>query len=259
MLLQTLKQLGRCCSTTSFHIHKCLSTSASSFEFSSENFSNPTLPENLKVLEVPLQLATEESLKGYGNIINHREEYTTDNKKFEITPWPVQGWRQLDPETGDEAGTTEGDFEVEWKADYFYGHNLAVSTGNNYYLDGLANEPHVCSHDTMTGTGNDIYLWMSDYHPCGGQLFFPEISVPFVVNLGKNTTGDDVVPEDMRAFYVPAGKGVYFHPSTWHNGVYTSPEHGKVTFLTRQSKVHARVSVSWAAEFNTILKVPLTL
>lgn len=55
------------------------------------------------------------------------------------------------------AGTTEGDFEVQWQArssnsifnlkdflsfflsqgDFFYGKNLAIATKNNEYLDGL--------------------------------------------------------------------------------------------------------------------------
>ena len=94
---------------------------------------------------------------------------------------------------------------------------------------------------------------MTDYHPDGGQLFFPlsfngaasssnnsssnnkrkrredkdkdegaKEAPPhgFFVCLGKNTIGDDVRPEDMRAFYLPAGKGVYIHPGTWHNGFY---------------------------------------
>ena len=72
-------------------------------------------------------------------------------------------------------------------------------------------------------------------------------------------TGDDVTPDDMRAFYVPAGKGVYFHPGTWHNGVYVAPEHSPATFLTRQGRVHARVSASWASEFGLLLRVPLRL
>ena len=235
----------------------------SSFVFNPENFSNPNLPKNLNVIDVPVTLATDESLKGFGKIVHHPDEFTVEKKNFEITPWPVSGWRQLDPGTGDEAGTTEGDFDVEWKGDYFYGHNLAIATENNFYLDGMAKLPELCSHDetnnAMTSDKDSIYLWMSDYHPCGAQLFFPEKPIPFVVNLGPNTTGDDVRPEDMCAFYVPAGKGVYFHPSTWHNGVYTHSDHGKVRFLTRQSRVHARVGVSWAAEFNSILRVSLSL
>ena len=65
-----------------------------------------------------------------------------------------------------------------------------------------------------------------------------------------------IKPEDMRAFFVPAGKGVYFHPGTllqdkicqikvfdrqvvkfpsgtWHNEVYISPGHAPATFFTR--------------------------
>ena len=63
-----------------------------------------------------------------------------------------------------------------------------------------------------TGTGDEIYLWMSDYHPDGAQLFWTDKKIPFVVCLGKASHGDDITPQDMRAFYVPAGKGVYFHP-----------------------------------------------
>ena len=100
---------------------------------------------------------------------------------------------------------------------------------------------------------------MSDYHPDGAQLFYPSKPIPFIVNLGKNTYGDDVKPENMRAFLIPAGKGIYFHPGTWHNGVYIRKEDSPATFLTRQGRIHARVSCSWAAEFGSILKVPLYL
>ena len=58
--------------------------------------------------------------------------------------------------------------------------------------------------------GNCIYLWMSDYHPDGGQLFFPRNALgadsdqadqsvlnkgsefPMFACLGKNTFGDDI-------------------------------------------------------------------
>ena len=108
-------------------------------------------------------------------------------------------------------------------------------------------------------TSNSIYLWMSDYHPDGGQLFFPRSPIPFVVCLGPAAVGDDVTPSDMRAFYVPTGKGIYLHPGTWHNGVYIQKQYSPATFLTRQGRVHARISASWAGEFKTLLKVPLEL
>jgi hypothetical protein len=104
----------------------------------------------------------------------------------------------------------------------------------------------------------------SDYHPDGAQLFWPREPVPFVVCLGPASVGDDVTPADMRAFYVPAGKGIYFHPGTWHNGVYIARESGHGSgsgprrFLTRQGRVHARVSASWANEHGMLLRVPLT-
>ena len=65
------------------------------------------------------------------------EDFTVEDKTFEIAQWPQPGWRPLDPGTGDEAGklsssiiclrvltklgnsqagTTEGDFQVKWQA-----------------------------------------------------------------------------------------------------------------------------------------------
>ena len=68
----------------------------------------------------------------------------------------------------------------------------------------------------------------------GGQLFWPRTPVPFTVCLGPASAGDDIKPEDdgsrhpcryevvafkslqdMRAFHVPQGKGIYIHPGTW--------------------------------------------
>ena len=236
------------------------SSAASDFVFSSGNFQNPNLPSNLAVQDVPLELATAESLRGFGKIISGPDEISVENGNFEIVPWPHSGWRKLDPDTGDEAGTTEGFFDVQWTGDFFYGKNLAIASSNNVYLDGIGTLPEHASHEEEKAVDHDcIHLWMSDYHPDGGQLFWSLGGVPFVVCLGPSTTGDDVKPSDMRAFYVPKGKGVYFHPGTWHNGVYVSKKHGPQRFLTRQGRVHGRISASWAAEFETILRVPFQL
>ena len=114
--------------STSKLLTKQFSNKSDSFVFTSENFSKPDLPSELEIIDVPLTLATDESLKGFGRIVHSRDEFTVEKKNFEIVPWPVKGWRKLDPNTGDEAGTTEGDFDVHWEGDYFYGHNLAVAT-----------------------------------------------------------------------------------------------------------------------------------
>ena len=152
-----------------------MAAAVESFVFTEENFRAPQLPHDLTVLDVPLVEATNENLKGFGYVLDGPDERTVAKKNFEITPWPVSGWRQLDPGTGDEGGTTEGDFEVHWRGDFFYGKNLAVATTNNVYLDGLGAVPERCSHDAATaaGDGKHIFLWMSDYHPDGGQLFWP--------------------------------------------------------------------------------------
>ena len=77
--------------------------------FSPENFQNPELPDNLDVVDVPVSVATEESLDGFGKLVHDPNDFVTGNG-FEIVTWPHTGWRPLDPHTGDEAGTTEGDF-----------------------------------------------------------------------------------------------------------------------------------------------------
>ena len=189
-----------------------MSVAPEKFVFTAENFRNPELPSGLNIVDVPLVEATKESLEGYGLIVDDPEDFTVQKGTFEIVPWPVQGWRKLDPGTGDEAGTTEGDFELEWRGDYYHGRNLAIATTNNTYLGGLGTIPEKANHTSSTGTGDEIYLWMSDYHPDGAQLFWTREKIPFVVCLGKSSFGDNITPQDMRAFYVPAGKGVYFHP-----------------------------------------------
>ena len=75
--------------------------------FTPETFSNPELPEGLALLDVPLTLATDESLKGFGRIVHSADEFTTEKGNFEIETWPLSGWRKMDPHCGDEAGTTE--------------------------------------------------------------------------------------------------------------------------------------------------------
>ena len=190
------------------------------FQFTSENFRRPSLPKGLKVIHVPLTLATEDSLKGYGRLVRSLDEFTCEKKNFEITPWPTLGWRTLDPGTGDEAGTTEGHFEVSWDGERFMGRNLAIASSNNVYLDGIGVHPDVLAEKERggegegenekergegEGSGKNIYLWMSDYHPDGAQLFWPIKPISFAVALGPATCGDDVTPSDMRAFLVPAG------------------------------------------------------
>jgi len=224
-----------------------------------EKYLSPNVLSGLPILDVPLKLATNENLKGLGFVVEDPAEFTVEKKTFEIVPWPVKGWRPLDPKTGDEAGTTEGNFEIYWSGDCLYGRNTTIATTANQYLLGYAKDPQECKTEgpRTVEDPDSILLWYSDYHPDGGQLFVPANGQPFVTCLAPATKGDDIKPSDYTAYYCDGTKGVYIHPGTWHNAVFIHPSHGPATFFNRQGKVHARVSVNWAKEFGLLLRVPL--
>ena len=137
---------------------------------SSSELLNPELPEKLDRVQIPVVEATDESLKGFGCLVEKQED-----QEIEIVRWPHQGWREVDPDTGNEGGTTEGIFEGEWKGDVLYGSNQAVS--GNYTL-GYAVDPEQ-SDETHQRDPEHLLLWHANYHPDGGQLFSPWIKTPF--------------------------------------------------------------------------------
>ena len=98
-----------------------------------------------------------------------------------------------------------------------------------------------------------VLLWHANYHPDGGQLFFPIDGISFVAPLAL--PGDDLAPEQFVAFYIDGGKGLYIHPNVWHEGVFPLADTAK--FYDEQGKVHARVSCNIANEFGVLLEVPL--
>lgn len=208
------------------------------------DYLNPGLPADLKRVEIPVVEATPAFLEGYGTLVDDPEKV-----KIEIVRWPAQGWRPVDTDSGDEGGTTEGTFIAEWKGDILYGRNSAVGS---HYILGYGTEPSVADK-THQRDPNQLLLWHANYHPDGGQLFFPLDQTPFVVPLAK--PGDDVKPEDFVCFRFSGRQGLYIHPNIWHEGVFALK--GQQRFLDRQGAVHARVSVNFAHEFNCLLEVPL--
>jgi hypothetical protein len=212
--------------------------------------------------------------------------------------------------------------QVEWKGDYYYAHNCAIATESNRYLDGLACLPEHASTSRSTSgpLGQEfIYLWMSDYHPDGGQVEFSHgerrtrtssrVAEPLIADVLARET--DSVHRGHRSEHhrsarqrngAPCSVSVHRffrrgrHYSSPHAGVprptrhgnlprpgdlaqwcastgdpsfaalcalvragiYVSKKHTPARFLTRQGRVHARVSASWASEFGAMLRVPLT-
>jgi len=199
----------------------------------------------VKLFELPLVKATPDSLKGYGLLSDEYEK--TD---IEIVTWPAQGWRGVDINTGNEGGTTEGVFQFWWQGDYLYGRNTAV---NDEYLLGWTCLPEAASKDNAELDRSQVLLYHANYHPDGGQLFFPKDKTPFVVPLAL--PGDDVTPEDFVAFYFDGSQGLYIHPGVWHEAVFPIAESAE--FLDKQGKVHARISCNFVKEFGVYLATPL--
>ena len=194
---------------------------------------------------MPLVRATAESLEGYGEIVRDPEDH-----RIEIVPWPLAGWRRLDAGTGIEGGTTEGIFACEWRG------NELVRAATKRWADTMssafANCPRSRGAGVTLGDGR-VLLWHCNYHPDGGQLFWPLDGQPFVVPVAL--PGDDLKPENFVAFWSDGSFGIYIHPGIWHEGVFPVTPTGR--FFDKQGKVHARVSCDLAREFGMLLGVPL--
>ncbi|SHI87436.1 ureidoglycolate lyase [Shimia gijangensis] len=203
--------------------------------------SKPSLP----LYEVPLVVATDHALQGYGCLVDDPEGFQID-----ITRWPAQGWRQIDEGTGDEGGFVEGTFTCDWRGDVLFGENDAVK---GKYVLGWAADPQTASTERQTTPRDQILLWHMNYHPDGGQLFFPLEKKPFVVPLAL--PGDDLSPDKVVAFWCDGTQGLHIHANIWHEGIF--PVRDQQRFLDRQGAVHARVSADIGQEFGVYLSVPL--
>jgi len=195
-----------------------------------------------RVHETPLVIASDETLKGYGRLVD-------DPKAFpiEIVRWPQQGRRPIDSNSGDQGGITEGIFEFAWKEGTLFARNNAVGDS---YLFGWSGFPDEAAR---AGPRERALIWRANYHPDGGQLVYPLSGEDFVVPLAL--AGDDVTPEAFVGFYCDGRKGLYIHPNIWH-GAFV-PLGDEARFLDRQGRVHARVSVDFPKEFGCYLAVPL--
>jgi ureidoglycolate lyase len=96
------------------------------------DYLNPKVPAGLRLVDVPLVRASEQSIAGYGEIAR------TSDHRIEIVPWPLAGWRKLDAGTGIEGGTTEGIFACEWRGNELLGRNEAVG---GHYVIGFRERP----------------------------------------------------------------------------------------------------------------------
>jgi hypothetical protein len=196
--------------------------------------------------EIPLVDATEESLKGYGLIVDEPKTFP-----IEIVRWPAQGWRRVNDHSGDQGGVTEGIFEFRWQGETLYARNNAVGDS---YLFGWSNWPEEATRQGPGMQRERALVWRANYHPDGGQLFYPMHGESFVVPLAL--PGDDVTPQQFIAFRCDGKRGLYVHPNVWHGAVV--PHDDEAQLLDRQGRVHARVSVDFPKEFGCYLSIPMT-
>ena len=198
-----------------------------------------------RVHETPLVAATAESLAGYGCLVDDPRNFP-----IEIVRWPAQGWRAIDENSGDQGGVTEGLFEFCWKGETLYARNHAVGDS---YLFGWSNWPEEAAAERGAKQRERALIWRANYHPDGGQLFYPLKGQSFVVPLAL--PGDDVTPEKFVSFWCDGRSALYLHPNVWHGAVV--PLDDEAEFLDRQGRVHARVSVNFVTEFGCYLGAPL--
>lgn len=212
------------------------------------NYLQPDVPAELPWHKPQTVIATNETLKGYGCLVS-KEEYETF--PMEIVQWPKTGGRPIDADTGNQAGTKQGIFDFWWEGGVLFGKNNAVK---DEYLLGWSTNPKDAVRDGNAKNSPDrVLLWHANYHPDGGQLFFPLDGTPFVTPLAL--PGDDVTPEKFINFYFDGTHGLYIHPNIWHEGIF--PLAASAKFFDKQGSVHARVSVNFAREFGVFMDVDL--
>lgn len=208
------------------------------------DYLNPALPAGLRRVVMPVVEATAAALEGYGRLVDDPAAC-----EVEIVQWPARGTRPIDAGTGNEGGTTEGVFVSDWRGDILYGRNEAVG---GHYILAYAQAPELAREDHDRAP-TCMLLWHANYHPDGGQLFFPLDARPFYVPLAL--PGDDITPEKFVCFRFDGTRGLYIHPDIWHEGVFTLS--GTQRFFDQQGAVHARVSVDFAREFGCLLEAPI--
>jgi ureidoglycolate lyase len=209
------------------------------------DYLSPDVPGRLPWHDVPLLVASDETVAEYGCLVSDPENF-----EIEIVQWPTPDWRPVDAGTGDEGGVVEGIFHSEWQGDVLHGRNDAV---NGKYILGWSNNPDTADADAEVNEPQRVLLWHLNYHPDGGQMFYPMDNQPFVVPVAL--PGDDLTLERIVALWCDGSRGLYIHPGIWHEGVF--PATTAQSFRDRQGRVHARVSCNIAQEFGVFLNVPL--
>lgn len=208
------------------------------------------IPLSLKevgVYEVEMVKATDETLGDLGFLVDD-----FDAAEVQIVQWPQLGYRPVLPGTGLGGGVTEGDFEMAWIGEMLQAQNHAVG---GHYITGWSCDPTEAAENKERNQTEFLYTFEANYHPDGGQIFYPTDNQPFVALLAGE--GDDIEPSDFKAYYFDGSHGVHINAGVWHQPLF--PVGNAQVFKDKQGAVHACVAVNFVSEFGIYFKVPLTL
>ena len=199
------------------------------------------------VYNVEVMVATNDTLGDLGFLVDD-----FDAAEVQIVQWPQQGHRAVLAGTGLGGGITEGDFEMHWDGQMVRSHNHAV---NGKYITGWSCDPTQASSEKKREQTEFLYTFEANYHPDGGQVFYPADNKPFVALLAP--AGDDIKPADFKAYYFDGSKGIHINAGIWHQPLF--PVGDSQIFKDKQGAVHACVACNFVEEFGVYFKVPLTL
>ena len=164
--------------------------------------------------------------------------------------WPAQGWRPVDANSGDQGGVTEGLFEFAWlrrhpvRPQPCGGRQLPVRLEHLAGGRGRRARP-------AARAGADLARQLpSRRRPADLADARPELRRPARAARRRRDAGRASPASGATDRAASTSR-----PNVWH-GAFV-PHDDDATFLDRQGRVHARVSVDFPKEFGCYLAVPL--
>lgn len=195
--------------------------------------------------DAELVIASNDTLGNLGFLVDD-----FDTVEVQIVQWPQLGSRPVLAGTGLGGGITEGDFEMHWNGQILKTHNHAVE---GQYITGWSCDPTLASENSEREQTDYLYTFEANYHPDGGQIFYPVDNQPFVALLAPK--GDDIKPSDFKAYYFDGSQGVHINAGIWHQPLF--PVGNSQVFKDKQGAVHACIACNFVEEFGVYIKVPL--
>ncbi|WDE09286.1 ureidoglycolate lyase [Thalassomonas viridans] len=202
---------------------------------------------DIKLHQVPVIRANQANFAPFGRLVRNY-----DKEEVIIETWPAPGWRKVEPGTGNEGGITEGQFVFQRKGGLMLARNHAVD-GN--YISGWFTDPATASGQQTDVDYSRVLVREANYHPDGGQVFYPAEGTPFIALLAL--PGDGICPEDFVGFYCDGSFGIQILPNIWHQPIF--PLAQQANFQGKQGKVHACIACDFVEEFSCYLSLELAV